>query len=79
MKNILPPRTGIAGFAGSANNLIHSSLTKKKRGKVFFERQFIAADSSEASDGTKELLLGQDIGKKNKVLHQTFCRDYMTE
>lgn len=44
-----------------------------------FEKQYVAADSSEASDGTKELQLGQDIGKKHKVLQQTFCRDYITE
>jgi hypothetical protein len=59
MKTILLPKPGINILAGSTNNLIQAAAAaKKKKGKIIFERQYVAADSSEASDGTKELFLG---------------------
>ena len=52
---------------------------KKKKFKIQFEKTYVAADSSEASDGTKELAVGSDIGKKHKTMNSTFCKDYLTE
>jgi hypothetical protein len=57
MKTILPPKPGITSLTGSSNNVILAA-GKKKKGKINLDRQYMAADSSEASDGTKELFLG---------------------
>ena len=48
---------------------------KKKKGKKGFDN-YVAGDSSEASDGVKYIKMGQEIGNKVKVANSTFCKEY---